>query len=966
MRADRSVPGTAGRLMAGAGRRWQDIAAIAIPLALVALTIGPSLIGRNTLASVTLLTGHMPWQAFYGVDAPGHQYCNTDTIDAVLPGTAYVRNQIFAGHLANWQPMISGGSPLGSMPNLALLSPLSLPYWIMPIWLAPAFVKLAEFVVAIGGMYLFLRRLGRGRLASSTAGVVFVTSGFMVMWTNWPQTRTAAWIPALFWAVERLLQRRRLTDVVLVGVVVASMLLGGFPAITGYALYLASAYFIVRVIALYRRQWRAGLVALGLAGFGLVLGAMLAAIQLLPFAETIANTDLSRRAQDRTVRLPFSGLLTAIAPDANGLCINADFRGLNPVELVAFVGAAAVTLAVVAASLLLWRRGSRGSRGDSAAPMFFIVSVAVIGILGWVGGPALGFAQNFPVFSNNFVGRIRSVFGFALAVLAAFGIDLLLAGRRGANGSGEQPPDPVDSAPDTTAPPPTKSPVEQRQRRRTALAVAWFVAVWAVVILVWLKATSVYGRTSMLAAWRLMRVHPLVVPVALVVITLIAALVAWLGNRWMRASSVFLVVILVLAQSVSFFRTVLPGNTLKDFYPVTGAHRFLAEHDGHDRFEGSGGTMYSATASYYGLRVATGHSFLEPEWADLLKAVDKKTRQSPTNYAFPSTVTPENVGDSSILDRMGVKYFAFDPTLLPGAATQLPAGDGSAVISQNGSLRCSVAGGPLWGIQFLGHDPVRAASADGITVNVTVRAGNKVITGARYLGAQLAGPAIVTVPVAGEGIAAGTRTEIDIRVHGGAGPASVVTSGGQALCQPVRPSADKLRLVYSDAGTIIFQRLAALPRIRWASRSVVLPDATARVAALKAGVPGDEVVLNSPAGSGSGAPATVRVTNDSGDRITARLDAAGAGYLVVADALYAPGWSVTVDGKRATLLRADHAMVGVAVPAGQHTVRLSYKAPGQLVGAALTGLGFLLSIGLLMVGRRRTRRAATASDGTLP
>jgi len=324
-------------------------------------------------------------------------------------------------------------------------------------------------------------------------------------------------------------------------------------------------------------------------------------------------------------------------------------------------------------------------------------------------------------------------------------------------------------------------------------------------------------------------------------------------------------------------------------------------------------------------------------------------------------VTPENVGDSPILDRMGVKYFAFDPTLLPGAATQLPGGDGSAVVPQNGSLRCSVAGGPIRGIQILSKDPVRATSANGITINITVRAGNKTITGARYLGGQLAGPAIVTVPVAGEDIAAGARTEVDVRVQGAAGPASLATRGGKALCHSVHPLDDRLKLAYSDAGTIIFQRLAALPRIRWANRSVVLGDTAKRLAALKAGVPGDEVVLDSPAGAGSGASATVRVTNDSGDRVTATVDAAGAGYLVVADALNLPGWSVEVDGSRATLLRADHAMVGVAVPAGQHTVRLSYKAPGQLVGAALTGLGFLLSIGLLMVGRRRPRRAAPSA-----
>lgn len=957
MRADRPAPGTAGRLTDRVGRNWQAIAAIAIPIVLVGLTIGPALIGRSTFLSVTLLTGHMPWQAFYGFDAHGHQYCNTDTIDAVLPDTAYVRNQVFAGHLANWQPLISGGSPLASTPNLALLSPVSLPYWIMPIWLAPAFVKLAEFIVAIGGMYLFLRRLGRDRLASSTAGVIFATSGFMVMWTNWPQTRTAAWIPALFWAAERLMQRRRPGDVAIVGLVVASMLLAGFPAVTGYALYLVGAYVIVRVIALYRRNIRTILSIIALAVAGLVLGVLLAAIQLVPFALRIGDSDLSRRAQSSGAHLPFSGLFTTIIPNANGVCIDAQFKGhVNPVELIAYIGAAAVALAVITASLVWWRRGNGRDRGVAT---FFVVAVVVIVLLGWFHSPALRLAQHFPVFSNNFVGRIRSVFGFAMAVLAAFAIDWMLAGRRAraarAAGTDDEGPAPE---PDPAPAPEPDGAAQPIRQARTAVAVLWFLAVWTIVVIIWLKLASTFGKTSMLATWRLLRLHPLTLPMLAIGLTLVAAVVAWFGNRAMRGTAALLVAVLVLVQGVAFFRVVQPSNTLEDFYPVTPAHRFLSAHDGHDRFDSSGGTLYPATAPYYGLRVATGHAFLEREWSDLLRAVDPKSRMSPTNYGFSQAVTPENVGNSPILDRMGIKYFAFDPTLLPGAATELPEGDGSAQIPANGSLQCSVPAGPIRGIQIRAQDTVGASSPDGITLSLTVHAGQQVLTGARYLGGQLAARGIVTVPVAGEDVAAGTPVSVDIRAKGAAGPVSLVTSGGQPICEPVRPQRDQLKLVHADAGTIIFQRLTALPRIRWAGKSVVIPDATARVAALKSGVPRDTVVLNAPAGSGSGAAAKVAVTNDSGDRLTADVDAAGAGYLVVADAMNLGGWSATVDGKHEPLLHADHAMVAVPVPGGQHTVRLSYSAPGQRVGAALTGLGVLVLVGLLVAERRWRRTPA--------
>jgi len=90
------------------------------------------------------------------------------------------------------------------------------------------------------------------------------------------------------------------------------------------------------------------------------------------------------------------------------------------------------------------------------------------------------------------------------------------------------------------------------------------------------------------------------------------------------------------------------------------------------------------------------------------------------------------------------------------------------------------------------------------------------------------------------------------------------------------------------------------------------------------------------------------VRNDSGDRITVDANAAGSGYLVVADAMQDKGWTVTIDGTKSKIVNADDAMVGVFVPGGQHRVSFSYRAPGQLAGAALTliALVIMLSISL--------------------
>jgi uncharacterized membrane protein YfhO len=144
---------------------------------------------------------------------------------------------------------------------------------------------------------------------------------------------------------------------------------------------------------------------------------------------------------------------------------------------------------------------------------------------------------------------------------------------------------------------------------------------------------------------------------------------------------------------------------------------------------------------------------------------------------------------------------------------------------------------------------------------------------------------------------------------------------------------------------------------------VVQTDPATRVATLKAGISPHTVLLSTAAPGASGESAKVRVTAGDGDTIAATVDAAGAGYLVVADSLQQPGWSATVDGKPVTLLPADHAMVAVPVPAGTHQVRLDYTVPGQRTGALLTGGALMVCVGIgaLWWWRRRVQSPTTAA-----
>jgi hypothetical protein len=88
------------------------------------------------------------------------------------------------------------------------------------------------------------------------------------------------------------------------------------------------------------------------------------------------------------------------------------------------------------------------------------------------------------------------------------------------------------------------------------------------------------------------------------------------------------------------------------------------------------------------------------------------------------------------------------------------------------------------------------------------------------------------------------------------------------------------------------------------------------------------------------------------DRVVIDTASDAAGVLVVSEAHY-PGWSATVDGRAAPLLRADYALRGVALPPGRHQVELRYHGRPTRVGIGLSLLA-MLTLGLLHL-RSRSR-----------
>jgi hypothetical protein len=916
-------------------RRLPLFATVVAGVALVVGTIGPPLFGRGVFLATDVLTSAYPWRAFSDplAENVGDHGPVGDTIDAAYPFRSTFAEALREGEFLGWNPYPVGGTVLAADGAGASLSPFGLLYVVFPTWFAPAAIKLLQMAAAIGFTFLFCRRLGAGQVASLVGGVAFAGSGFMVMWTNWPQPEVAALIPAAFWATERFLAAPTVRSICPIALVIAVMLLGHFPALVFHTLYVLAPYAIVRVAQMHKQTLRRALILLTGAGAGIVTGTLMVAVVLIPFALRLRFLGAESRAQNPQLKLGLDTLLTTVAPKALGLSTEGPsaqyFGAYNQVETISFVGAATALLAVAGVALPRLRATPRGARE--------VLIVATVGI-GWatyVGGDLLSWLQRLPGFEESFVGRTRSILGFMVAVLAALGLQAIVERH---------------------------SPAGRRQ---------W---AWAGVVLGVAGLTAAYAGNR--ALWRARGVdqvdvlrHGLVLPALVGAAAIMAlALVRW-GARRMAALALATVPLLLVIESLNLSLPLLPNEDRSTVYPTTPGIDYLAVQAGDERIAFQDLTLYGSATSIYGLRSVTGHAFNSPTWKQAVATIDPDAFSRSGTFAFLSGTS--EVMTSPLLDRLGARWFASTPeTMPPGDRRTTDAPDASCETTTELRDEVTVSVPADDGIRGV---ILRVCESVQLPVDaaIEVRATGATIP-ARVPLAEAIDPGELVITVPSEDPAPGGT--VDVRL-------SLVDADGQSLELAARPDRevvadavhatdDGLRLAYVN-DLIVFDRSRALPRFHWAGRAATVPDADVRLSLLASGAVADDTVLLSEDGPpGSGEAGDVALTRDTPTSLAATVQADGNGYLVIADALQ-QGWVAEVDGEHTELVNADHAGVAVYVPAGPHEVTLRQAPPGQRAGAVLSALSAAGLATAWMWGDRLRlrlgrRRRAPAGQSAVP
>jgi hypothetical protein len=642
-RADGAVR-AATRALPRSLRERPALAAAGLLALFVLAYLWPALVGGKMLSPLSSLYAYPPWRGLEPRDLA--DYSNpllADVPTADYPWRFLARELIREGTFPAWNPHVFAGIPFFANPQTMILSPFSLPLWLLPLHYAVGLSAALMLWSAAFGTYLLVRELGLRFLPGLLAGVAFALCSFHVVWlTHGSLPAVSALLPWMLWLIERVLRRGAPAAAIGLAVATAIALTGGHPGAQAHVLAASALYVLLRaasagggegVPAAARRRRAA------LAGGGIAFGALLAAVMFLPELLSAHGTLGTQARQGGGelpgTQMPFGALASVALPDWWGRPSAIQIAGpiFHPQPGIAqevtfnertfYAGVVALLLALIALA----------SRGRWRAKLPFAVLGAVALAIPLHAPGLYWLAEHLPGLELVQNQRMHVVFELATAVLAAFGLDALLAA--------------------------------ERPRRRVLLAPLLGVAAALVAVAVlapggedlwqvghhfWTGA-DVATQTALSltsVAWLL-----------LLSCGVAAALLAL--RRWPRRGTLVAALLVLLAafDMLRFAHGYQPmGDPAKVVPPETPAIRFLARHAGEGRVVGLNVTFPNDWTLVYGLRDVRGY---DPPYPSLrLYRLWRAANPSQGDWE-PFRVTGLQLESHQLLNVLGARWVVTEP-----------------------------------------------------------------------------------------------------------------------------------------------------------------------------------------------------------------------------------------------------------------------------------------------------------------
>lgn len=865
-----------------------------------------------------------------------------------------------------WDSLLFGGFPMVGDPQVMRWYPPALFFSLIPgswnVYIISAYVLAGSFT------YGYVYTLTKSRLSALVSGIVYGMSGFLMAHLGHTVIiHSVAWIPLMIWSLEKLRHKWSPGWFIAGCLGMTFCFLGGHSQMFFYGLLLSLSYAVALGWVAPVGRWR----YYRLVSLIVIFGVGLAALQVIPTAE-LANQSVRTEfsfADFVSYSLPPRQLLTLIFPALFGLSNHPSriyFGDGNLTELTGYIGLLPLFLAGIA---VIVRRRERLT--------IFWLSGGLLALLLTLGDatPLAALLYHVPII-NHFRAPARHFveFGFAVSILSGMGVVAILR--------------------------------KEAMRRLVLSAVfigAAVILVCATGLLVFSKSLTQLAREKGVTQLSFLPWENRAVFVPLVVLLIvIVILLYWQGSPASRLRGALLIsALLIDLGSFSWFcewRYASPAQSELSAPVMTDHYKALLDAE-HQRLlpirgvHGSRSEFYPNVSRLWGIPSASGNNILrlartshllslseggdvDPSWKDIN---NRSLDLMAVRYAFlpPNEASTEANGVSWLKEDMGLWLgagcdrpqadtlkFSF-PTPIKattiGIVSRLACSVG--VADQTEILRVSISetsGGVYTKSLLAGRDTAEWAY-DCASVRPNMRHRQATIFNnfpAKMYDEPCTGHLYVAMlPLD----SAGEITSIQFQWRGNSGAALIEKL---TLIDESAKRSNPIDLAFLDSGkwryigtldeARVLENLQAMPRVWLAQEALnVAPEEALKIiksSKLPDGRlfdPHQTALIEEPStltGTGADLSASAQVTHLSANAMEVVTHSASPSFLVSSDAYYS-GWKATLDDKAIPIVRANYALRGLFVPAGDHRIRFEFSPKSFYFGL---GISVISLFGLIL------------------
>jgi Bacterial membrane protein YfhO len=356
-----------------------------------------------------------PWSA----SAPGmtkYTVLNMETHDVpmqLVPWAHQVREAWKSGHAPLWNALAGCGYPLLANAQSAAFSPLRILALPLPLGYAMTAEAAMKMLVALTFTFLYCRRR-YGMLPSSIAAIAYGFGPFVVAWLHFAQSTAACFLPAVFYQIDLLVERRTYARFATTAAIGAAVVFCGHPETAVHILLFAIAYVLWIVIVEKQRAFLPALIGAG------AVAILLALPMIVPFAENVRQSTRLADMKSAAAEMPFSdatSLALLVQPRLYGTRPGNPWGPAGAEAVTGFAGILGIAAIIAIAIEAIARRRFRDRE------VFFVI--AAIGILILLANVKPAVAAMHAIIGLAANARLRFLFAWILAVLIAAAIDRL-------------------------------------------------------------------------------------------------------------------------------------------------------------------------------------------------------------------------------------------------------------------------------------------------------------------------------------------------------------------------------------------------------------------------------------------------------------------------------------------------------------------------------------------------------------